>query len=131
LGRVDRRRLERLESESEARNTTWEIPPHTRLLLKKINRHHARGVGEEPPAYTDAELLEMYREDVEVSQGRGIVGDLRENPGWQSEDGQTLLGAWEEDARRRLARAAELGDRWQEAYEDDETDEGEDVDYGR
>jgi hypothetical protein len=82
---------------------------------KAIARHDAMCTGEDPPRYDEEELLYLYTEDVRLARE-----PLEENRGADATGQRKMLAEWREDARRRLARAAELGDEWRRAYEDDE-----------
>jgi hypothetical protein len=115
--------LERLEAQVEAETSEWEIPLDVRLLLKEQARFASRASGQTPPPYSAVELNELYQQDLDFVTGRGDLAELGRSSGWQTEEGQALLGVWEEDAHRRLARAEELGDEWRLAYEFDENDE--------
>lgn len=96
----------------------WEIPIEVHLLLKDVERHRAREVGEEPPAYTQEELEEMHRDDLETVAGGGVVGQLRSSAGRSSPDAHARLDEWEESARRRLEQTKDLPpERWGEVYE--------------
>ncbi len=79
----------------------------TRLYLKAVERYRARERGEELPAYTQEELEALREHDLENVAGGGAVGQLRASAGWKSPEGRELLDAWEEAARRRLARVDE------------------------
>ncbi len=117
-----RRRLERLEAARGATEAPYEVPMTTRLYLKAVERYRVRERGEEPPAYTQEEWEALHEHDLETVAGGGAVGSMRASAGWESPEGRELLDAWEEDARRRLARV-EGGEALGAVYEDDE-DEG-------
>lgn len=97
-----RRRLERLETARGA-GAPYEVPMLTRLYLKTVERYRARENGEDPPRYAPDELEALHAEDLETVAGGGAVGSMRPSVGWKSPEGQELLDAWEEAARRRLA----------------------------
>ena len=62
----------------------------------------------------------MRRWDLETVEGRGVEAQLRDSPGWQSEEARDLLSGWEEGARRRLEASEGLPpERWHEVYEHD------------
>ncbi len=54
-----RRRLEKLEAARGAEKTPYEIPMPTRLYLKALARHQARGVGGRLLAYSADELAAL------------------------------------------------------------------------
>jgi hypothetical protein len=67
----------------------------------------------------------MRRDDLETVAGEGFEAQMRENAGWQTEGGQALLDAWEEEARRRLDAAEGLPpERWHEVWGVDDEEEG-------
>ncbi len=121
------RRLNDLEARASRTDPRRESPIEVRVLLKAVARHQARERGEELPAYTEEELEEMRREDLDVVAGGGAVGQLRDSPGWREPEAQTRLDEWEEDARRRLRRI-EYGESLEVVYEHDEDEEIHEVD---
>ena len=116
--------LERRLSDLEARSSgaEWEIPIEVRIHLRAVDRHRARENGEETPAYSREELEKMHRDDLDEAAGGGVVGILRDGPGWQSPESLNLLDEWEEDARRRLERV-EDGETLEVVYDDLEDEE--------
>jgi hypothetical protein len=102
------------------------IPIEVRILTKAVARHQAQKEGREAPPYTQEELEEMRRDDLETVAGEGFEAQMRENAGWQTEEGQALLDAWEEDAHRRLDAAEGLPpEEWHLVWgvDDEEEDE--------
>ncbi len=99
-----RRRLKRLEVTRGAGEAPYEVPMTTRLYLKAVERYRAHERGDDLPAYTQEELEALRADDLETVAGGGAVGSMRVSAGWKSPEGRELLDAWEEDARRRLAR---------------------------
>ena len=89
--------------------------------MTMIARHRARIEGEEPPPYTQEEIEERRRWDLEAAVGRGTEAHYRNSPGWQSPEAQQMLGEWEEEARKRVEKARELPpERWGEVWGVDE-----------
>jgi hypothetical protein len=87
------------------------------VLFKAIARDQARKEGEELPPYTQEEIEEMRRDDLEVAAGGDVVGVFRESGGWQFEEALELLDSWERDAHRRLRQAQNLPPkRWCEVW---------------
>ena len=131
------RRLERLEA--KAARLGSEPGPYVfdptgtrpkdlahRVYFKEIERHRARAEGREPPAYDRAEIERMREDDLETVAGGGAAAWLRGSPGWQSEEGQATLDAWEAGARRRMEAAKDLQpELWGEVWGADETTEEE------
>lgn len=112
-----RKRLERLEAE----NSDGFAPDPSYWAAMVLCKHHerltARREGREPPPYSQEEIEEMRRDDLEVAAGGGVVGWLREGGGWQSEEARAKLDGWEQDARRRLEQAESLPpERWCEVW---------------
>ena len=100
------------------------MPIETRVYLTTIARHQARREGKEPPPYTQEEILEMRRSDIESVEGRGVEAQLRESIGWQSPEAQQALDKWEQEARRRLELAKDLlPERWCEVWGVDDQEE--------
>lgn len=92
-----------------------------RLLLKAVARHAAALRSEEPPPYTADEVAALHAADIEAASGGGVLGRLRDDPGWESEEARAKLDAWERGARSRLEAAARLPpERWYEVYEREE-----------
>ena len=112
------RRLERLEAGAERGTASrWEVPIETRVYLTTIARHQARAEGKEPPPYTQEEIEEMRRSDIESVEGRGTEAQLRESIGRQSSEAQQSLDEGEQEARRRLELAKDLpAERWGEVW---------------
>jgi hypothetical protein len=77
-----KQRLGELEARMETETRRGETPPDVRVLLKAVERHQAREKGKEPPPYTQEEIEEMRRYDLEIAAGGGVVGQLRESVGW-------------------------------------------------
>lgn len=96
-----RERLRRLEARAAALQPK-RIPVVISVLLKAIERRRADLRGEEPPPYSQEELEDMHREDLEIVAGGGVVGYLRKSGGWDSPESAAVLDQWEEDARRRV-----------------------------
>ena len=112
-----KRRLGELEDqmETEARHGT--TSPEASVFLKAIARDQARREGKRPPPYTQEEIEEMRKEDLEIAAGGGVVGWLREGGGWQTEEARARLNEWEQDAHRRLEQAENLPcERWFEVW---------------
>jgi hypothetical protein len=86
-----------------------------------IARCQARTEGKEPPSYTQEEIEERRRQDLETVAGNGAEASLRASIGWQSPEAQQRLDEWEEDARRRVEKAKDLPpERWGEVWGVDE-----------
>jgi hypothetical protein len=117
-----KKRLERLEAGAgEGVASRWEVPIETRLYLTRIARHQARITGEEPPPYTQEEIEEMRRSDIQSAEGRGTEARLRESIGWQSPEAQQALDEWEQEARRRVEKGKDLPpERWGEVWGGDD-----------
>ncbi len=113
-----KKRLEKLEAGAERGTASqWEVPIETRVYLTTVARHQARKEGKEPPPYTQEEILEMRRSDIETVEGRGVEAQLRESIGWQSPEAQQSLNEWEQEAWRRLEKAKDLPpERWGEVW---------------
>jgi hypothetical protein len=123
-----RRRLERLEVGAEDRLSGWKVPPEVLVLAKAGERHQAIQEGREPPPYTQEEIEEMRRTDIEIVEGSGAAQHYRDIPGWQSEEAQRMLDSWEEEARRRVELGKDLPpERWSEVWgaDDNENDDEE------
>ena len=116
------RRLERLEAVKEKdANSGWEVPIETRVYLTTIARQQARREGKEPPSYTQEEIEERRRWDLETVAGNGTEASLRGTIGWKSPEAQQTLDEWEEEARRRVEKAKDLPpERWGEVWGVDE-----------
>ncbi len=117
-----KKRLEKLEAGAgKDAASRWEVPIETRVYLTTIARRQARREGKELPSYTQEEILEMRRSDIESVEGRGVEAQLRESIGWQSPEAQQSLNEWEQEARRRLELAKDLSpERWGEVWGEDE-----------
>lgn len=112
-----KQRLGELEARMETEARRGETPLEVGVLLKAVARHQAREEGKELPPYTQEEIEEMRRDDLEVVAGGGVVGWLRGGGGWQSEEARVRLDEWEEDAHRRLEQAENLPPgRWCEVW---------------
>jgi hypothetical protein len=121
LKRVAARSVRRV-SELDVRG--FSLPIEVRVYLRAIERQRALEDGKEPPPYSREEIEAMHRWDLETVEGRGAKTQLRDTPGWQSEEARALLESWEEGARRRLAVTDGLPpERWGEVYEHDEDEE--------
>ncbi|MBA3471998.1 MAG: hypothetical protein H0T57_02015 [Rubrobacter sp.] len=118
------RRLERIEALASPGERGEASTIELRVLCTAVERHRATVAGGPLPAYASEEIEHLRESDIEVAAGGGVVAALRESPGWQALGAQEVLDGWEHDARRRLARAEELGEEWARAYqeEDDETE---------
>lgn len=79
-------RLEQLEDQ-QGRTAPWQVPPTVLVLLKAIERERARKDGTELPPYTQEELEELRRQDLETVADRGAVGTYRDTAGWQNPEG--------------------------------------------
>ena len=90
----------------------------TQVYLKTLERYYARTQGKEPPEYSQEEILEMRRQDLEITDGDGgVVTYMRDSPGWQTLEAQQMLDEWEEGAHRRLEEAKDLPpERWCEVW---------------
>ena len=117
-----KRRLEKLKAGvGKSAASRWEVPIGTRLYLTMVARHQARTEGNEPLPYTQEEIEEMRRSDIQSVEGRGVEAQLRESIGWQSPEAQQMLGEWEEEARKRVEKAKYLPpERWGEVWGVDE-----------
>jgi hypothetical protein len=116
-----KRRLEHLEGQAEKMSAPDEGGEESywaaMVLCKHVERHQARIAGEEPPPYTQEEIEEMRRSDIESVEGRGVVGCLRESTGWQTLEAQQALDEWEQEARRRVEKGKNLPpERWGEVW---------------
>lgn len=95
-----RRRLKRLEAAREAAKP-YEVPPHVRLYLKQMDNDRQEMDGLEPvPLTPEEEGLECESERDALEN---LIPQMRADPGWQSEEAQAFLDAWERDAARYLA----------------------------
>ena len=113
------RRLERLEAVVTGPEA-YTMPIGMRVLVKTVERERACIDALPPPGYTQEEIEELRRGDVEIVAGGGTVSWLRDDPGWQTPEAQALLDEWEADARRRVELTEALPpERWHEVYEDD------------
>ncbi|MCA1716267.1 MAG: hypothetical protein LC781_05175 [Actinobacteria bacterium] len=119
------RRLERLEARAPPGERGEVSTIGLRVLCTAVERHRARAAGRPLPPYASEEVLHLREMDIEIAAGGGLVAALRESPGWQADEAQEVLDGWEHDARRRLARAEELGEEWARAYQEDDETEGE------
>lgn len=98
-----RKRLAAVEARVEMANSQeWVIPVEVRVLLKAQGREQSRRDGEPPPPYTWEEVQYLYREDLKTATSGGVAAEYRDVPGWQGELGQSLLDAWQSQARRRV-----------------------------
>jgi hypothetical protein len=113
-------RLQRLEEQTEKANSQWEVPMYTRIYLKHIERHRARKEGHEPPPFTQEEIEYLYQEDLQEAAGEGTTAHYRASPGWQTEEAEALLDAWQKSAARRVELVEELGEEeWRDVYNKD------------
>jgi hypothetical protein len=118
------RRLKKLEGGVSDANSEWVTPIEVLVHCKAVERHQALRDGKEPPAYSREEVAALREWDIETVAGEGFEAQMRENAGWQTEEGQALLDLWEQEARRRLKAAEGLPpERWPEVWTEDE-DEG-------
>jgi hypothetical protein len=112
-----KQRLGELEARMETEARRGETPLELCVFLKAVAHHQARGEGKEPPPYTQEEIEQMRRDDLEIAAGGGVVGWLRESGGWQSTEGRAKLKEWEEAAHWRLEQAENLPpERWGEVW---------------
>lgn len=65
------------------------IPPELDLLLALHQRSHARRDGKAVPPFSEAQLEEMYRQDLELTGS--TMEKWRTTPGWMDEESQTLF----------------------------------------
>jgi hypothetical protein len=90
--------------------------------MKASARHQAAEEGKPLPPWSERELLELYRDDLELVNGHGVIELYRTAPGWQDRGqeggGQEMLDEWEQDARKRLALVDEIGVSLREVYEE-------------
>jgi hypothetical protein len=116
------RRLEKLEAGAgKGAASRWEIPIATRVYLTMVARCQARMEGKEPSPYSQEEIEELRRWDLETAEGQGTQAHYRNSPGWQSEESQALLDFWEQGAQRRVEKAKDLPpERWGEVWGVDE-----------
>ena len=78
-------RLEKLEvGAGKGAASGWEVPIATRLYLTMVACHRARIEGEEPLPYTQEEVEERRRQDLETASGKGAEAMLRCSIGWQT-----------------------------------------------
>jgi hypothetical protein len=116
-----RRRLEQLEAKNGA-DESHTLPPEVDVVLALHQRYQARQ-GEKPvPPFTDAQLEELYRQDLEHTGP--TLKEWRTRPGWTSEESQRLLDEMEEDALARL-KEIDKGASLTEVYEQSDVDEEE------
>jgi hypothetical protein len=120
-----KRRLEHLEGQAEKMSAPDEGGGESywaaMVLCKHVERHQARIAGEEPPPYTQKEIEEMRRSDIESVEGWGVEAQLRESIGWQTQEAQQALDEWEREAQRRVQKAKDLHpERWGEVWGVDE-----------
>lgn len=101
------------------------LPPEVDVLLALLRRSQARRDGITVPPFSDAQLEELYRQDVELTGPN--MEEWRTTPGWTAEESQRLLDEWEEGALRRLREIDEGASRG-EVYESVDEDETEDED---
>jgi hypothetical protein len=115
-------RVEKLEAGAgKVAASRWEVPIETRLYLTRIAGQQARKQGKEPPPYTQEEIEEMRRSDIQSAEWRGVEAQLRESIGWQSPEAQQALDEWEQEARRRVEKGKDLPpERWGEVWGVDE-----------
>lgn len=115
--------LVRLRQQLEA-HEPHHIPPEVDVLLALHQRSQARQDGKLVPPFSEAQLEELYRQDLE------LIGPemewWRTTPGWTNEESQHLLDEWEEGARARLTKIDE-GASLSEVYDECDVDEEEDV----
>jgi hypothetical protein len=124
MGQRLERRLQALEAKEANDGSGWTIPIEARVLMTAVARCHGLEDGKRPPRHAQEEIAHLRESDLEDAAGGGVVGQLRDSPGWQSEEARELLDSWEEGARRRLKSSEGLPpERWHEAYERD-GDEG-------
>jgi hypothetical protein len=112
-----KRRLEDLEDRRRKVEEPHTMPPEVLVLTKMSERYQARTEGKEPPSYTQEEIEEMRRSDIETMEGRGVEASLRGSIGWQSPEAQQSLDEWEQEARRRVEKAKDFPpERWCEVW---------------
>jgi hypothetical protein len=78
-----------------------------RLHFKLHARSRAQREGREVPAYTQENIEELRRLDVELIHEGGIE-EWRQSPSWQSPEAVEMLDAWEAETRRRLELGKDL-----------------------
>jgi hypothetical protein len=122
-----KRRLETLEEQRrKAVEESHTLPPEVDLLLALHHqRSHARRDGKPVPLFSEAQVEEMHRQDLELTGP--TMEEWRTTPGWTSEESQSLLDEWEEGALARL-RDVDKGASKSEVYESVDEDETEDED---
>jgi hypothetical protein len=122
------RRIRKLEREKREPGEVWVIPPEVQVVTKAAERYQAWVEGRKMPPYTQEEIEEMRRADIEIVEGSGVAQHYRDVLGWQSEEAQRMLDSWEEEARRRVELGKDLPpERWREVWgaDEDENDEDE------
>ncbi len=118
-----KRRLENLEERNrKAEEEPHTLPPEVGVLLALLRRSQARQDGNPVPPFTDAQLGELYRQDVELTGPS--MEKWRATPGWTDEESQQLLDEWEEGAYERLGKL-DAGMSLAEVYETIEENEDE------
>ena len=119
------RRIRKLGSERKEPGEEWVIPPEVRVVTKAAERYQAWTEGREMPPYTQEEIEEMRRADIEILEGSGVEQHYRDVPGWQSEEAQRMLDSWEEEAHRRVELGKDLPpELWGEVWGADEDERG-------
>jgi hypothetical protein len=114
--------LKRLRRQIQLR-PDYVAPMEVQVHLKQLERFKCREAGVEPSAYTESELRYLYFEDLADAAGEGTVAHCRDQPGWSTEEGETLLDAWQQEAQQRVQLVAELGGDWRDVYNEDLVDE--------
>jgi hypothetical protein len=121
MGGLDAR-LRRLESRLLP-SPEQQSPIEVRILLRHIERERAVEEGLEPPNYTEDELEHLYQEDLLGAAGKGTIAAYRGAAGWQREESQNTLDAWQSQAKQRVELVKELGEEWRDVYNKDLVDE--------
>jgi hypothetical protein len=88
------RRLEKLEA--GVPSAEWVIPIEVRVYCKALERYQARNDRRDSPPYSQEEIEELRRQDIETVEGQGFTAELHDSPGWQSEEGRKMLAEWRE-----------------------------------
>jgi hypothetical protein len=120
-----KKRLGHLEARAPEAESQWVVPMEVSIYYKAVERHQALQEGKEPHPYSQEEIAELRRGDLEIVAGGGVVGECWNSKGWQSEEARELLAQWERGARRRVELGKDLPpDRWHEVWgaDDDEND---------
>jgi hypothetical protein len=114
-----KRRLEDLE-ERAANGNRCHLPPEVDLVLALHKRAEDRRDGKPVPPFSEGQLEELYRQDVELTGP--TLEKWRTTPGWTDEESQQMLDELEEGARARL-REIDEGASYASVYEEHDLEE--------